>query len=225
MSKRRSILALFVCIDPESPPPPSPGPSSPGEPSSPASSPPVDASCGAPGPASGPGTPIPTRPSGPASTVGIGASAVPPHPQTSAKPAQTAASAMTIRVLRSIGCLQGGKRLFPMATPLQERHSARRPSPFMKPCPIPGHLAGLRVGRVRTARGGFGTSQGSAPALLDAVVRIVRHLQSRLAIEDVSERELPRRAVGARVFERTILELAGEPRVELGLHAFGRLAT
>jgi uncharacterized protein YcaQ len=78
----------------------------------------------------------------------------------------------------------------------------RGPPALVEPWSIPLHARLLLAGPVALARGELVARCGSPPAQLDAVVRIVCHLERLRAGEDVSERERPGRAVAARVLER-----------------------
>src|SRR5262249_56375988 len=75
--------------------------------------------------------------------------------------------------------------------------SARRPAPLAEPRAVFRHLRALRRRRVPLARRRLGALVGCAPAQLDAVVQVVRHLAIRRAVEHVVEPERPRRPLAA----------------------------
>src|SRR6516164_11840571 len=77
--------------------------------------------------------------------------------------------------------------------------SARRPAPLAEPGAVIRHLRALRRRRVPLARRRLGAVVVCAPAQLDTVVQVVRHLEIRGAVEHILERERPGGAVAARI--------------------------
>src|SRR5258706_14944321 len=71
-------------------------------------------------------------------------------------------------------------------------------------------------GGVARARRRLGRAFGRCPAKLDAIVRIVRDLETSAASHEVAQRELLRLAVGPEVLDRAggerVVELVLEPR-------------
>src|SRR6516164_1164743 len=82
-----------------------------------------------------------------------------------------------------------------MPSPLR----ARPPAPLAEPGAVLRHLPALRRRRAPLARRRLGALVGCAPAQLDAVVQVVRHLEIRGAVEHVLERERPGGAISARI--------------------------
>src|SRR5215469_14955590 len=108
----------------------------------------------------------------------------------------------------SAGCLCG------MHSPL----SARRPAPFAEPGAVIRHLRALRRRRVPLARRRLGAVVGCAPAQLDAVVQVVRHLEIRGAVEHVLERQRPGGAIAARIRKLARRKLRREHALQFRLH-------
>src|SRR5580658_5624292 len=77
---------------------------------------------------------------------------------------------------------------------------------------------------MHTARRRLLSRRRRAPALLHAVVRVVRDLESHLAAHDILQAQLPLRTVAAYVAEFALAELPGKARVEIALHLIGALA-
>src|SRR5262245_1547779 len=96
--------------------------------------------------------------------------------------------------------------------------STRRPPPLMKPGAVLRHLRALPGRRMPLARRSLLALVWRAPAQLDAVVKVVRHLQLRRAVDHVLEGERPGGAVAARIGKLARRKLRGEHALQLGLH-------
>src|SRR4051794_16889229 len=79
------------------------------------------------------------------------------------------------------------------------QRSTRGAACFVEPDPDLGHFRLLLGGRVAGAGGGLGCPFSGAPAGLDAVVGVVGDLQRGPPGQEVSDGQLLRRAVAARV--------------------------
>src|ERR1700719_2334404 len=79
--------------------------------------------------------------------------------------------------------------------------SARRPTSLVEPRAVFYHLRALGRGRIPlTCRRLVAFGRGAPPAL-DAVIRVVCHLEIRRAMDGIFERKRPRGAVAARIRE------------------------
>src|ERR1700683_636713 len=71
------------------------------------------------------------------------------------------------------------------------RLSVGGPMAVAEPVAVSDHLRALRLRRVPLAGRGFVAAVRRRPAQLDTVVRIIRHFQTGLAVDDVLERQRP----------------------------------
>src|ERR1700719_689160 len=79
--------------------------------------------------------------------------------------------------------------------------SARRPTSLVEPCAVLCHLRALGRGRIPLTCRRLGAFGRGAPPALDAVIRVVCHLEIRRAMDGIFERKRPRGAVAARIRE------------------------
>src|SRR5690606_19780170 len=90
----------------------------------------------------------------------------------------------------------------PPASPSRSPASPpRRPPPLREPLAVALHARALRLRRTTPARARLLAARRRAPAHLDAVVGVVRHLERTRAREHVGERQRPLRSVAAHVGE------------------------
>src|SRR5215469_9585345 len=96
--------------------------------------------------------------------------------------------------------------------------SARRPAPLAEPGAVLRHLRALRRRGAPLARRRLGALVGCAPAQLDAVVQVVRHLEIRGAVEHVLERERPGGAIATRIGKLARRKLRREHALQVRLY-------
>src|SRR5215510_10328813 len=98
------------------------------------------------------------------------------------------------------------------------RSRPRWPAPLVEPGAVFTHLLALRRRRVALAGRGLVALGRRAPAQLDAVVRVVRHLESHRTVDYVTQGERPRGAVTARIRELARRQLGREHALQFGFH-------
>src|SRR5262245_21462016 len=102
--------------------------------------------------------------------------------------------------------------------------AARRAAALVEPGAVFRHLRALPRRREPLAGRGLLALVWRAPAQLDAVVEVVRHLERLSAVHHVLDRERPGRAVAARIRELARRQLRREHALQLGLHRRDALA-
>src|SRR5579862_2017323 len=79
------------------------------------------------------------------------------------------------------------------------KRSPRRVPPVVEPRAVFAHARPLLRGRMPPTGNVLVRPLGGAPACLDAIVRVVSHLEGGLARQEVGDAERPRTAVAARI--------------------------
>src|SRR5260370_40421468 len=97
------------------------------------------------------------------------------------------------------------------------RSRPRWPAPLVEPGAVFAHLLALRCRRVALAGRGLVALGRRAPTQFEAVVGVVRHLESDRTVDHVAQRERPRGAVAARIRELARRQLGREHALQFGL--------
>src|SRR5258708_20927010 len=98
------------------------------------------------------------------------------------------------------------------------RSRPRWPAPLVEPGAVFTHLLALRRRRVALAGRGLVALGRRAPTQFDAVVGVVRHLESYRTVDHVAQCERPRGAVTARIRELARRQLGRDHALQFGLH-------